>query len=481
VRTLEGDTRGLTGRIWLLAFAIAVLGAGVFVYSGSQAGILFVVAGVPLAIVTSVVLYVRQHRTGGTAPRSGTDMLSKRARQVGEQWADYLRKRERVARELPDWDGSAVSDQEAALEGDLTANGIRVDNGDVTLEDDTSPGLAELQSLQGRVEDLTAELDRSAIATTRTTVDRLDGKVDELERTGFTRIDDWTGPAALDEVSDANGAIAVLEEQEMSLIEGIKATTENIRTADEVLEETPENARQRAQAAFQAADRGDIEEAVDMILSATDAAETELGGDLDEFRSSLEGVLDSVLRAEEYLDTGLVEDLNAVRDQVRSVDSVTETGDLREARRDVRRLAIEAVRDLESALEDRIDTISDPSVPSEFHERPQVEAGRLRSAVEDAGSLSELQRTVDRAVDAIQPALGRLSRRANVVSAYPDVEPLLERRLDDGGELSIADIDLEPPELFLELYALNHDGVRYEPDDERLVTASADGGWSDER
>lgn len=479
---IGSDDRRLTRTVWVLAFAVAAVGAVVFVYSGSQLGIISVVLGVPAAIVASIILYVRTSRSVSMDTRSDPDHVARMAEETGQRWARYSEKRREIASELPEGALSTLAEEETAVRSELDAQGIRLVDGEVTVDASMSPRLTELQSLRDRIDDLGGRLDGATVSAVQGTLDRLDGKLEQLEASGVVDAppSDWQGPTALEGVTDARRALEVLRSQRETLVDPIETAAETVTTADRLLATSADQGRDQARAAVDAAGRGDVEAGLDAVISAARAVETDLSDDLRKFRATLEEILNVTLTAERFLDASLVGDLERLHDRVDSVDSVVETGDLYDTGQEVWRLATESVRQLEAAFDDRLGTINDSAVPREFHYEPRVDAEQLRSSVEAANSLTELSQAVSRAVDRMVADLERLSRRADVVEGYPGAEPVIDRRLASGGTVSASDLDLTTPTLFMHLYSLRHDDVQYDADRERLVATDADGGVSDE-
>lgn len=464
--------RGIVRQVWLLALAVGVLGLGVFLYSGSQAGILFVVVGVPAAVLAAVGLYVRRNartRTPGT--RSSANVLDKRAQQVAREWSEYVSARERASEEFTEWSPASLADEERGIVADLSAQGIEVDRdtGEPTVLDDTDRELTELQGLSRRIGDLADERDRAVESLARTELRRLDDAVERLEAANLARVDGWSGSEAIDDGMDTSAVLAAVDAQRAELADAVRRAVETIRRADELLDEDARTARERAREAYTAAERpADVEAAVEAVLSASEAAEAELADALATRVAALDDTTEAVLGAADYLPDDLVDDVRRVQSSIATVDSVTEVGTLERAESDLRRWGVEAVDRLESTLDDRVDTLRTSDVPDEFYERPaQLEIDHTR-AIETAGSPAELASAVETAVEDLEPVMGALDERANVATAFPDVEPFIERRLDGTDRLTADDIDVEPPGLFMRLYALEHDDASYDPETTEL-------------
>jgi hypothetical protein len=467
--------RGVVRLLWALAVAVGVVGVGIFLSSGSQAGVLFVVIGVPLTIVVSVVVYVRRNAPSSRQIRTAENVLDSRADAVADRWREYVATRRRTAEGLNDWPPESVREEERTVREHLEGQSISVDpdTGRPAVQSGDRE-LPRLERLEARIEDLADEHDELVSARVRSRLEELDTLAAEIETRELTTLDGWTGPTALEDDAGAAAGLATLSEQRERLAEAVREGVETLRTAHGGLgngtgsgtDAVVANAREAYERAGTPAD---VDAAAEALLAAHDAAEAEMTGALSEQAASLRTAADALLDVADELPPALVEKVERVERTIESIDSVSEVETLEEAESNLREAAVDATERLQSTIADREATLESVGVPEGFY-HPPVEHDEVSARrIERTTTPGELSTAVRETVADLRPVLAALDERASVASAYADVEPLIDRQFDGRDRLTTDDVDLEPPGPFMRLYASSHDDARYDPDAEELI------------
>jgi hypothetical protein len=462
--------RGIVRLVWALAVAVGVVGVGLFLSSGSRAGILFVVVGVPLTIVVSVALYVRRNAPSAKQIRTAGNVLDSRAEAVADRWREYVETRRRTAEELDDWPPASLREEERTVREHLEDQSISVDpdTGRPAVQSGERE-LPRLERLEGRIEDLAAEHDDLVGARVRSRLERLDAHAAEVEGRELATLDGWTGPSAVDD-DGATAQLATLVEQRERLAEGVRDGVETLRTAHGGLEGGTEGVVANAREAYERAGTpADVDAAAAALLAAHDAAETEMAGALSEQAASLRATADALLEVSDQLPEALVEDVERAGRRAESIESVSEVEALDRLEADLREHAVEAAEQVRSTMADLEATLREVGVPDGFYDPPAERDEAYADRIERTTTPGELSDVVREMVDDLRPVLAALDERASVASAYADVEPLISRQFSGTDRLRSEDVDLEPPGPFMRLYASDHDEARYDPDAGELI------------
>ena len=451
--------------IGALVVLAAAIGAGIFVWSGSQAATWFVLIGIPVFVVTGIALYVR-----GVITRSGTSeqqFVRTRARSTAEEFQALLRRRQELQTAYPDWDPGIDAQVESAV-GDFETQGVTVDRETGAFDLGKGVKSAELQEferLSNEIERLDDELESSFREFVTGDLSRCERVFDRLEDVDLAEPDEsFSTPGP-------NASIAECRD----VIDGAReATTETIENAIEAVREM-RRGQHRADGAGAiesdvadaeaALDRTEFETAVESVLEARDRLRDELSGSFNEELEVIRDLVDAVDRAEvdAHVKASSIDEVDRINAAVSDLDSALDLSEASHHRSDLRMVCLDMVRTMERRLADHAETLRAADLPPGYYTEPAAVDERYSAEIEDIDNLEAFIERWEAAATDLRDAVETVSTKAAVVDAYDDVSETIDTALAERGEVVGDDLPMRHADQFLGLYYRRNDGLEFDP------------------
>lgn len=465
-------------------FAVVVAGgavsAAVFVFVGSQMAVYATVGIVPVLALAGL-LWVR-----GTVKRTGTsqsEITKRRAREVGERFAEAWAHHERMHQAFPDLVPADPRGGEKIV-ADLDEQGVEFDreSASISLSRLSSRDIESLNRIEDAIADFEDDRDRAFAENVREEVRSLNRAVADLSDVTSVqtpldpgdvadpppdRDGEWWESVA-DDVRTHREAVA---ETVGDAVEAVRST---VASSSDVDGEAVERALTEAEDAL---DRGEFETAVEHVHAARDELRT-AGG--DSFRSARRDLLTLVEAARQvdvdtYLDFDFGDRLDEREREIEALEDATDMAALAEERTALRDLCTDVVAGLESELDRLLDVLDGADLPEGYYWRPEVADEDPASDLQATDSVPAFTEAFERTVDDLADALDRTSTKADVAQGYDEMSERIESVLRSSGRVTPADLPVKRHEdQFMGLYAREHDGVTYDPDEPVLTADSTE-------
>ena len=451
------------GALVVLASAV---GAGLFVWSGSQAATWFVLVGIPLVVVSGITLYVR-----GVITRSGTSesqYVKQRARNVAEEFKDLLRETNDLRTNYPGWH-PGVDAQIESIAGDFSTQGVDFDTESGAYDLSKKVASAEVQEferLSAEVTDLRETIEDEFHEFAKGEFQRVDDALERLEDVDLTT--DTQLPARPPNgvpTAECQDAIDALRREADDQMTTAIATVREMGRGDTRPEDLDAIERELSDAETALEDH-DYEKSVEAILEARDRLREQFSGSFEAERDAVVDLVDAVNDAgiEEFVDTTYVDDVRSVEATVTDLESALDLAELTRARANLRRTCTDIIAAMERDLENHVRTLRNTDLPPGYYAEPEIVEQRHVDELED---LDDLGRFTDRwtdVADRLVTALETASTKAAVVDAYDDVAETIESELSSTGSVTGDDLPVRHAAEFLGLYYRKNQSVEFDPD-----------------
>ncbi|SFC14936.1 hypothetical protein SAMN05444422_10519 [Halobiforma haloterrestris] len=465
---MNGNVKTAAG-IGLLVVLAAAIGAGIFVWSGSQAATWFVLVGIPLIVVVGITLYVR-----GVVARSGTSeqqFVRTRARSVAEEFQECVRRVNDLEAAYPNW-SPGVDARLESIEGDFRTEGVTFDLESGAFDLGKGVKSADLQTfeqLSTEIESVDAEIESSFREFGAAEQERVDDGLERLAEVDLASADRGSSPELDPEkgatVPECRDAIDGLRADATDEIEAAIGTVREMGRGD-VRPDDADAVERDLEDAESALERYEFDTAVDRVLEARDRLRDQFSGSFESERESLLDLIDAVDRADvdAYVDAEYVDDVDRIESEVESLDSALDLAELSRPRADLRRTCIDMIATMERDLEDDVRTLREADLPPGYYAEPDVVGERFVDELEEIDDLDALADRWSEVATQLRDALETANTKAAVVDAYDDVADTIETTLEREGEVTGDDLPMRHADQFLGLYFRRNDGVEFDPD-----------------
>lgn len=446
-----------------IVLVAALVGLGLFLYSGSQLGVGFIFVGIPALLVLGVGAYVR-----GVVSRDGADTTryaKTQARETGERMRAYWSTVDALQREYPGFDASDVQDDVDQVLADLDSQGVSFDreSGSYSVDRFGSADVGELDRLQNEIDHLE---ERTAVAFREFAADEVEWLRDELARlddAGLASPDEWEGPP--EETADLDalrGHLADHREEARATVNRACESVEDL-LADEDIDVDPARVREFLDLARDDAAGDRFGAAVDDVLDAKRAIEDT--GTFDEEREAVERLLDTVSSsvADEYVAPRYADEVADIEADLGGVESAVDVGTLRDCRERLRDASVAMVEEMADQLRNHLDVLRSSEVPADYYERPAAADEDYAAELRRAESMEEFRRVWIDAVGGLSSGLDAVATKASVAESYPDIAEDVEAGLRRSGRVTGDDLPVKQAETFLELYHRTHPETEFDP------------------
>ena len=459
--------------IGALIVLAAAAGAGVFVSTGSQTAVWFVLVGVPLVVVVGVALYVR-----GTVTSNGTSeeqFVRKRARSIAEDVQSIVRDLNELEDAYPRWD-PGIDSRTTSLLADLRAQGVDIDRETGAVQFAKTGKRADLQEL----EHLAAEGQQLRDAYERRFEDFVRTELDALE-SSLQRLDDADIAGV--------GPIPTIPDEDGSLDEFREALDDARDTADEAISESvstireigrgetrPESGDAKLEDATAAADRCEYDSAVESVLDARDRFREQFSDSFDAERDGLLELIESVeaIGVSEFVDIEQLDAVDSVETRVSDLDSPLDVTTLSRQRTRLRRTCIDMIETMERRLADDARTLREADIPAGYYSEPAVVDETFTDSLEAADDLETFTERWTAVAEQLVEALETVSVKATVVDAYDDVAPTIESELETADAVTAADLPVHHADQFFGLYYRRNPSITFDPEEPALRRGSVE-------
>lgn len=463
-----------------IVIVAAVVGLVLFLFSGSQLGIGFIVVGIPALLLVGVAAYVRGVVTRSTT--SETDYVEKRAREVGDALRACVNELDGVRGRYPEFDPGDLEDDLEQVVADLANQGVSFDReaGVYTLSGASAADLQELERIEGDVEALATARDAAIAAFAHGRVGRLERTRRRLADQGILPADDgFPEPPSLERGATLDDVLAALGDAEDAMDAAVRASISEVSTLlDDVDDDGVDEGRVRDALATAEADCrvGDYEAAVDAVLSAHDGLETGLSDRFEADRTTVSGLAETIQSSvvHEYASRKTLSAVEEVAADLSDLDSALAVAEVETLGARLRGLAVDLVSELESELDDALATLAAADLPADFYDRPAAADGTYPADLDRVEDLEEFRQRWLVAVGELSGALDDLAPKAAVADSYPEVADLIDERLREAGRVTDDDLPVRRSDEFMELYADVHADVSFDPATTSLTTAAAE-------
>ena len=462
---MNSSTRTIFG-IGGLVVAAAAIGAVTFLLTGITEIVWATMIGIPLVVVAGIGLYVRGAIT--QSKTSEQQYVRKVGRDVAEEFQAELRLLNDLRDAYPGWSPS-VDARVDSLVADFENQGaaFQAESGSFELTGAVdSADVQEFERLGTEVESFHDEFTELFRGFVRTEVGDIEEHLGRLDEVDLARSKpSVTIPAATDPVAPYRDALDDAREQ---ADEGIESAIETVRemTRGDNRPDDIDVIESELKNASEAADTHDYYEAVDSVLEARDRLRDQFSGSFEVEREQLSTLLDAVLNSEvdQHVAAEHIDDVTEMKRDVDSLDSALELAELTRKRSQLRRTCVSVLRSMERDLEDAVRTLNSTDLPDGYYSEPPIVDERAADRISDIDDLERFTAEWADAAARLGDALGTASTKASVVEAYDDFAEQIDRKLQQSGEVSAADLPVRHAEQFLGLYNRRDPSVEFDPD-----------------
>ena len=460
-------TRNIALLVAIVA-AVAVVGAGVLFFSGSQAGVTVVTLGVPVAVVVVVVLYVK-----GVVNRESTaagEFVRDRARSAATELRGELTTHTRLREQYPNWETRQLDTELEQLADDFGAAGVDVElkNEMFTVRDPESP--RAFDKLESSVSEFADQRDQAFVEFVRSEVESTEDALNRLSPDVLESSEiDAVSPTEVPSTADAERAESVLNRSRERGRETIGRACESVRDTISEYDGNPSVIREHLDEAVTRAEESAFTEAVDLIRQGTEAAEQEVESEFTSEREAIENLIETVESSvvSQFVDGDHLDTVEAVSDDLTGVGSAMDSAALDDAESQLRTACREMIRELESDLAYHIETIQAADIPVGFYTVPPA-AGTDYLDKLDGTTTDEFRLTWLDAVGELTDAVEEAQQRAAVADSYEMVAEQIDDALRTDGTITGEELPVTEPTQFMELYADSNSEIEYEPGVPRL-------------
>ena len=452
--------------IGALVVLAAAIGAGVFVWSGSQAATWFVLVGIPLFVVGGIGLYVR-----GVISRSGTSeqqFVRTRARSTAEEFQALLRRIQELRTAYPDWNPGVDAQLESAI-GDFETQGVAVDRDTGAFDlgkGVKSSDLQEFERLSNETERLGDEVESTFREFVGGDLSRRERVLDRLAEVDLADSEEsFSAPGSDASVAECRDVIDSSREATSESVEDAIATVREMRRGQHRADDGGAIEADLADAEA-ALDRGEFESAVESVLEARDRLRDEFSGSFNEELDAIRDLVDAVERADvdAHVDAGSIDEVDRIDAAVSDLDSALDLSEASRHRSDLRRVCLDMVRTMERRLADHAQTLRAADLPAGYYAEPDAVDNRFAADLEDTQELEAFTERWETAATDLRDAVETASTKAAVVDAYDDVSETIEMALTERGEVVGDDLPMRHADQFLGLYYRRNEGLEFDPD-----------------
>lgn len=487
-------------REWMVAIAIvagvivfALVDVGLFLYSGSEAAVWFLVIGLPVVLAGGAVAYVRGALSGPSGGQSR--FVKERARTTGDALREFWTKYTRLREDHPEWEPTELEEDIEQLLVGIEGQGISFDksNASFSLSNFGSPDMGELDRLHKEIDRLESQVSSSFQAFVVRELERLRDQLSKVERVGLASPDDWEDSQPQQEQDNGRiqDSVELLErhydEAEATLnraIDTVKELREDMEDVDD------QGVERRLDSAGKDAKSRDFESAVDSILMAHDSIDTDVASRAENLREVIAAHLgtieDSIV--DQYVSPGLLDQVEDLRNDL-PLDpnpSALEIDKLRSGATELAEISTDMIEEMVDELEEDLETLESADLPPDFYDRPatadsdHVTELRRTEPTDSARSIEELTDLLQTyrsewmaSVGELSTAIDDLSTKATVAETYDEVADTIRENLRRTGHVRPDDLPVREADTFMELYAANHSRVQFEAD---VPEVSLEGG-----
>lgn len=447
--------------------------AALFVFIGSQLAVYSLVAMVP---ILAIVAFLYVQRSSGSS--SEQRISEQRAREVGSRFADVYGEYRALEEAYPNLATHIELPFEQVI-GDLEAQSISVDRETRTASLDRfgSPDVTTLTSIESDIDELESDLQGAFVGAVREEIQHINAQLRRME--GIIEVSIDRNPDDIPEPDDpkltgqeswwqtlGRDVEDHREHAREEIGRAAEALRNSMRQADDVDEVAIENHLSQADSTET------VDDGVKQILSARDTFRQEASGTFSERRRELRALAAAVQSADvdEYVTRTRIQEFEGVLEDVKSIDDAAEMAELRERGSQLRTVCTEIIRDLESTLEENLETLSEADLASDYYTRPDEADENYASELESAAKLSAFRSEWIDAADDLTEVLDTIERKARVASIYDEIEEHIRTALRRNGEVTGEDLPVKHDyEQFLGLYARDHD-VEFDPSIPKLLS-----------
>lgn len=451
--------------IGALVTLAAAIGAGIFVWSGSQAATWFVLIGIPIFVVAGIGLYVR-----GVITRSGTSeqqFVRTRARSTAEEFQALLRRRQELQTAYPDWDPGIDAQVESAV-SDFEAQGITVDRetGAFDLGKGVkSADLQEFERLSNETERLDDEVKSSFREFVTADLTQREHVLDRLAEVDLAEPDEsFSAPDADASVAECRDVIDDAREATSETVEDAIGAVREMRRGQHRADDDGAIEADLADAEA-ALDRAEFESAVESILEARDRLRDEFSGSFNEELDAIRDLVDAVHRADvdAHVEASSIDEVDRIDAAVSDLDSALDLSEASRHRSNLRRVCLDMIRTMERRLADHAKTLRVADLPPGYYTEPAAVDERFAAELEDTENLEAFTERWEDAATDLRDAVETASTKAAVVDAYDDVSDTIETALAERGEVVGDDLPMRHADQFLGLYYRRNEGLEFDP------------------
>ena len=458
-------TLGIAGTV----VATAIVGIGVFLYFGSQLGVIALVVGIPTAVIVGTLVYVRSvaTRPGGSAH----EFVRQQGRTAGDELRKFHTEFSSLSERHPRWEPTTVISEFEHLQGALREEGVDFDPSDGTYSvSTTDANPANLEDLTGKIPDLQDDAEAAFESFVRAELDRLDGLADRLVEEGLANKAS-IAPNSIGEDPDEHEE--ALDDARTALGSRIEGAIDRLGAL--AAEQPDADLGDHLDSASDDAAEGRLEDAVDTLTAARAALESDLSTRFEADREELTSLVDVVLSSsvDEYVPADMIDAVERLKRELDGMESALDVDELDIVRDETRDACIEIVEEMASILDDDLSTLASASVSVEFYSRPEVADEDHVARLRGAATVEEFRRQWLQSVGELALAIDEISEKAAVAQAYPKISDRIDDALREHGEVTGEDLPVTEPGLFMGLYASDHPAVTYDQATTRLIAEEA--------
>lgn len=431
-----------------------LIGLGVFLYFGSQAGVYVIGIGAPLVVVIATGLYVQQVLNRGSTSQS--DFVQQAARSAGKAFRDELTVFNRLESTYSRWEPDTVQTQAQQLAADFGDAGVDVDLDAATFTIQSPDRVQEFDRLEEEVDAFAASRDEEFLSFAGSEINRA--------RDGAATVTDSAGINDLNENASLEAAERMLSDARETAAMAYREAAERIESALEEYDGDRARVESHLTNAHELIESHDWEGALNALRQAHQTTESEVYEAFSADYETVEQLLSTVesVDVEPYADERDIETFVEARARLNDIDTVLAGDELDALETEVRAAAGRVIATLEDELQRHISVIRDADVPKEFYTVPSAAATDYGERLAETDHLAAFREGWLSVTGELLEAIEKAERKASVADSYAIVEERIIDELRSTGQVTGTDLPVREPEQFMSLYADTHPEVEYD-------------------
>lgn len=465
-------------KVIISVILLMVIGALLFYLVGSKAAVMFCIFGIPLLLIAYSYFFVK----GKKALRKDPTVILKKqeSEKIASDYKDLLGKVKNTHEIYGIDTGNLNSKLENLVNHNFANVGLIVeDYGDTktTKFDDAvldRTDIGNLEIISGKLQAIYKEFEEHLRSYTEFLSNKLVSLLRELETTGYILDEDISNlQNAIDshtstsDVSTNTRYIESLDSLFKTSINTCISQANDIKhTVEELNQDTSSIEAQITQAGDMVQTR-EHSETASILKNIMFGLESSASGDFGELKNRSLDTIQTVLNsADNYSDdnTGILAEL---RDKISAITSPSKMSELKQLSNKIIPAGNQLIENLDNKIQLNEKKISEVDVPVGFYRSH----GTFQHELDTVLSESDLSVYTTRVSDLFRtmlPVFEESDKKTRVVVSYSKIERKIQKLLDSNGFVSSKDIRVKNVEEFFQLFAINHQEVRYNSIDEML-------------